>query len=101
MSAVVIDTNVLLVADGQAKQMSPQCRAACVTRLEQVQSREQVVLDHSRLILGEYHHKLNPNRQPSPGRAFLKWLLQRMAMSQHVCYVTITATDKEQTIFAE
>jgi hypothetical protein len=101
MSAIVIDTNVILVADGQAEHMSPQCRVACVKRLEQVQSGEQVVLDHSWLILGEYQNRLDPNRQPTPGSAFLKWLLQRSKMPKHVCFVTITATNEEQTVFAE
>ncbi|MEI8374400.1 MAG: hypothetical protein WCJ35_16370 [Planctomycetota bacterium] len=101
MSAIVIDTNVLLVADGQAEQMSPQCRAACVNRLEKVQSDEQVVLDRSWLILGEYGNRLDANRQPTPGSAFLKWLLQRKMMPQHVCFVTITAMNEEKTIFTE
>ena len=100
MSAIVIDTNVLLVADGQAEQMSPQCRVACVKRLQKVQSDEQVVLDNS-LILGEYGNRLDPSRQPTPGSAFLKWLLQRRMMPQHVCFVTITATNEEQTVFVE
>ncbi len=101
MSAIVIDTNVLLVADRQAEQMSRQCRVACEKRLEKVRSGEQVVLDHSYLILGEYQNKLDPNRRPTPGSAFLKWLLQRRKMTQHVCFVTITATNEERTVFAE
>jgi hypothetical protein len=101
MSAIVIDTNVLLVADGQAEHMSPQCRVACVTRLERIQSGEQVVLDQSWLILNEYGNRLDSKRQPTPGSAFLKWLLQRTKMPQHVCFVKITATNKEQTVFSE
>ncbi len=101
MSAIVIDTNVLLVADGQGTQMSEACRIECETRLRVVQAAEQVVLDTNWLILSEYQHKLFPNRAPSPGNAFVKWLLQRQGMPQHVSWVSITPTNEDPTIFAE
>jgi hypothetical protein len=101
MSAVVIDTNVLLVADGQGKHMSDACRIECEARLKGVQANEQTVLDEGWHILGEYHHKLNPNQSPTPGSAFIKWLLQRQGMQQHVSWVSITSTNAEKTKFAE
>ena len=101
MSAVVIDTNVLLLADGQGKHMSDDCRIACEARLRAVQAGEQTVLDDRWFILGEYRHKLDPNRSPTPGSAFIKWLLQRQGMPQHVSWVSITPSNAEQTKFAE
>lgn len=101
MSAVVIDTNVLLLADGQGQHMSDDCRAECEARLLAVQVGEQTVLDDGWHILREYQHKLEPNKSPTPGSAFVKWLLQRMAMPQHVSLVSITPTNAEQTKFAE
>ena len=71
MSAVVIDTNVLLVADGQATQMSAKCEEECLIRLERVKSTEQVVLDDAWIILGEYHNRLSSNQSPTPGRTLL------------------------------
>lgn len=99
MPAVVIDTNVLLVADGQGGQMSEACQIECVNRLERVRSDEQVVLDHTWLILGEYKNKLNANGVPSAGNAFLKWLLQTQGKS--VYWVTLTSKDSAQTKFDE
>lgn len=101
MTAIVIDTNVLLVADGQAKQMSDACVSACLTRLERVRAKEQVVLDDSSLILDEYHNKLFPYKSQEPGSAFLKWLLQVQGDSRHVSWVTITLTNAEYKTFAE
>ena len=97
MSAIVIDTNVLLVADGQGEHMSEECLIECVERLERVRTSEQVVLDDGWFILGEYQNKLDPNGQPTPGNAFVKWLLQ----AQRIAWVTITPTNAEQTTFAE
>jgi hypothetical protein len=101
MSAVVIDTNVLLVADGQGKHMSDACRIECETRLTAVQAGEQTVLDDGWHILGEYMHKLNPNQSPTPGSAFVKWLLQRQGMVRHVSWVSISPTNQEKTKFEE
>ena len=91
MSAVVIDTNILLVADGQAPHMSPACRIECLNRLERAKATERVVLDQQRLILEEYGRKLNPSkRPPSPGCAFLKWLLVNQANAGRVDMVHST-----------
>ncbi len=101
MTAIVIDTNVLLVADGKAQQMSDVCVGECLTRLERVKAEERVVLDDAQIILGEYHHKLKPYSSPTYGSAFLKWLLQVEGDPNHVSKVTITPRDQEQTLFDE
>ena len=102
MSAVVIDTNVLLVADGQANHMSPACKLECLNRLDGVKASDQVVLDQQRMILEEYGHKLNPSkRPPSPGGAFLKWLLVNQCNPHHTATVTLTPLDGDGTRFAE
>jgi hypothetical protein len=102
MSAIVIDTNVLLVADGKAAQMSPACRAECAQRLEAVKAGECVVLDQGRLILREYQKKLDPSgKPPTPGNLFLKWLMTVWRNERHVSQVPITPINAEQTDFAE
>ncbi|HZI85524.1 MAG TPA: hypothetical protein VFD48_01735 [Pyrinomonadaceae bacterium] len=98
MTAIVIDTNVLLVADGRSGMIS-NCQVECVERLEKVRETEQVVLDYGRLILGEYHNKLEPNGRPTPGNAFLKWLLQTQGRS--VSWVTITPTTGDNKKFEQ
>lgn len=102
MSTIVIDTNVLLVADGQADHMSAACRTECASRLERVKTSEQVVLDRHRLILTEYGNRLNPSkRPPSPGTAFLKWLLVNQCNPKFSSTVDITPLDSEGKRFAE
>lgn len=102
MSAVVIDTNVLLVADGKAGQMTSLCAAQCAHRLEAVRTGGIVVLDQSWLILNEYQNKLNASgRPPTPGNLFLEWLLSNRCNSARVAHVVITPTNAEKTEFVE
>ena len=102
MSAVVIDTNILLVADGQAEHMSLACKIECLDRLKTVQSSEQVVLDFQRIILEEYGHTLDPSkRPPSPGCVFLKWLLVNQCNPLHTSMVNLTPIDNAKTRFSE
>lgn len=76
MQAWVVDTNVLLVADLQHQDVSPDCVTACVLRLQGIKQNGLVALDDGFRILGEYQHKMDPNRGKGMGRAFLKWVLQ-------------------------
>jgi hypothetical protein len=102
MPAVVIDTNVLLVANGMAPQMSDKCRIACIERLAKAKESESVVIDRQYLILVEYHHKLNPYRRPpGPGDAFLRHILQNMNSVAHVAAVDLTPMNAEATDFEE
>jgi hypothetical protein len=102
MSTIVLDTNVLLVANGAAHQMSDACRLACMARLAQARASDAVVVDRQYFILGEYQNGLDPNkRPPGPGDAFLRHLLQNVANSTHVVQVELTPTNPERTDFRE
>jgi hypothetical protein len=102
MSAIVIDTNVLLVANGLAPQMSGACKIECLNRLDHAKQNEAVVVDRRYFILGEYQNKLNPNRRPpGPGDAFVKHILQNMKSNAHVSLVNLTSTNAQRTDFAE
>ena len=102
MSTVVVDTNVLLVANGIAAQMSDGCRLNCIERLERARDGETVVVDRQFLILGEYQNKLNPNRRPpGPGDGFVRYLLQNMANATRVAPVDLTPTNDAKTEFTE
>jgi predicted nucleic acid-binding protein len=92
MDAVVIDTNVLLIANGSHDGFSQNCRDTCVQRLLQRQRAGVVVIDDASRILGEYSHKTRPNQPKGVGDAFLKWLLQNQANRKRVHRVSITPT---------
>lgn len=81
MNFVVIDTNVLMVAneDFPPEQADDDCVRACIDRLIAIQngsSGERVVLDDDDRLIGEYQQTLKSSQQPSTGRAFLYWLFQ-------------------------
>lgn len=89
MSTVVIDTNVLLVANRRHDGVSGPCIAACVERLLNVRAAETVVLDDGRRIISEYASNFQPARQPGVGDEFMKWLAQNQANGDRVHLVRI------------
>ena len=95
----VIDTNVLLVANEQHADVSPDCVAACVRRLVEMQAHGITVIDDAHLIFGEYQNKTHIKPPKGVGDVFLKWLLRNLSNSQRVEQVAITALEKHS--FAE
>lgn len=69
---VVLDTNVVHVANGETSQAGPGCVTACVDRMERIkQGKERLVLDDQDRILKEYP---TPPGQLGAGHAFVKWV---------------------------
>lgn len=99
MTEVVIDTNVLLVADGLHDDVSDLCHSQCVARLQEVKAFGTVVIDDEYRILLEYQNKLSANKIRGAGGAFLKWLLQNAANPDRVAQVHLTETGEDA--FAE
>lgn len=88
-SLAVVDTNVLLVANGQHLEISPGCVIACVQALDNLRKDGCVVLDDGYEILNEYGQKTKPNTGNRVGDAFLKWLLQNSGNTRHIAQVHI------------
>ena len=86
----VIDTNVLLVANGAHGDISAGCVEECVRRLQAMQASGTVVIDDGYRIVSEYMNKNRPNAQKGVGNVFLKWLLQNSANLQRVQAVPLT-----------
>lgn len=91
MSTVVIDTNVLLVANQQHQDISEECVLACTQKLLEAQRQGIIVVDDSYRIISEYRNKPDINGT-RVGDVFLKWLLQNQANTARVHQVTITET---------
>lgn len=89
----VIDTNVLLVANEQHKDVSSDCVTACVRRLTDMQANGITVIDDAFLILGEYQNKTHIRPPKGVGDVFLKWLLRNLSNPQRVEQVAITELD--------
>lgn len=96
MTTVVIDTNVLLVAEGQHEDISDTCRKACTNSLTTIRENNVVVLDDGYRILNEYQNKIDTKRGKGVGAAFLKWLFQNLANPRHVQQVHVNESKADQ-----
>jgi hypothetical protein len=89
MSVAVIDTNVILVANGQHPEVSPACVINCALTLQSVMRSGRLALDEDFLILREYLNKTQPKKSNRPGDAFVKWALNNQRNKKHVDQVTL------------
>lgn len=94
MSVTVVDTNVILVANGQHADVSPECVINCLRALERVKNSGKLVLDEGFLIIREYQNKTQPKNGNRPGDAFVKWALNNRCNSKHVDQVTLLEHDE-------
>ena len=100
MGAVVIDTNVILVAKGISPQAWCSCVTACRERLDQIiegaeEELEKIVIDDKRAILGEYIGYLEDDDSTTEARInghFLEWFIRNYENSEECVQVTITPT---------
>jgi len=96
---VVVDTNVLLVAEGRSS-YTLTCRAACGDVLNDIRMNKIVVLDSGREILREYGNKLAVKKgQPGLGYAFWKWLVNT-TLSHDRCE-TVDLTENLERVYDE
>jgi len=99
MSEVVVDTNVLHVAEGMHDEVTDECKLACSQRLLDIRKGWIVVIDDDFRVLREYQKKFDLKRHHGAGAVFLKWLLQNKANPRHVVRVPLTEVAEDQ--FAE
>lgn len=90
MMRAVIDTNVLLVANGQHADVSEDCVKECIKRLKAMMESGVTVIDDNFRILGEYQQKTSLSPPKGPGDIFLKWLLRNERNPSHVEQVQLT-----------
>ena len=74
----VVDTNVILVANGQHSDVSPACVAACQDWLQRLMAEGRVALDDDYAIVGEYQHKTHASDGQGVGDAFVRWVLHHV-----------------------
>lgn len=89
-SRCVVDTNVLVTANGGNDAATPECAAACAASLRQLSTSGHVFIDTGGRIVEEYRHNLAPFGQPQAGNVFLKWLLTNEWNPTRVTRVPIT-----------
>ncbi len=96
---VVVDTNVVVVANGRSEQASSDCVETCGERLEEIMHGEvKLVLDNRWIILREYMQNLRSNGA-DVGDRFLGWLL--VNKDERCDLVPITPVDGSENEFEE
>ena len=84
MTASVVDTNVLVVANGANAQANAEpdsaCRLTAIDALTDIKDRRRLLLDAGGEILDEYRKHCNYSGQPGVGDQFFRWAHQNAAM---------------------
>ena len=97
----VVDTNVAIVANGDADQADNQCFEACVRRLESLIVKETIAIDDKNLILFEYGRRLDFAGQPGVGDMFFRYVFDNQYWDDRIRRVTITPSENERRSFEE
>lgn len=95
----MIDTNVVLVANGAHADVSPDCVIECIDRLQALMESGRVVIDDAYRIVGEYLNNTTPKGNKKPGDVFVLWLLRNSANARRVEQVALT--EQAPDVFAE
>lgn len=74
----VVDTNVILVANGQHPGVTQACQTCCVHWLERIMKEGRVVVDDAYEIMGEYLHKTHSSGGDGVGDQFVRWVLHNL-----------------------
>lgn len=88
--AVIVDTNVAMVASRRTQTADDRCVDACIKRLRDIQQTGGLLVDDKGLILREYTKNLGFNGQPGAGEVFAKWAHDHQAIPARVRQVAIT-----------
>jgi len=98
MDAVIVDTNVIGIANRKGDHASQDCVESCERRLHQILSnREKVVVDEGWRIFGEYDRYVNLGTRKWIGDIFVKTLLQNLknpAICEMVHITPVKITDR-------
>jgi len=98
--AVLVDTNVAVVANFQHENAQPDCVIASIDALSRAR-RQLVLVDDEQRFFNEYRGQLSHSGQPGAGDAFFKWLWDNQANPKRCRQIAITPLDASGTEFAE
>jgi len=93
MTAVVVDTNVAVVANGRSDHVPLACVKNCIAALATAVRQQVVVADRGMRIFAEYRRHLLPSGQPGVGDLFFKHVWLNQANQQHCELVDIHPVD--------
>jgi len=97
----VVDTNVLVVANGRATHVDEACRLSCVDELARLARNEVVCVDDKGLILREYERRTEQRGQAEPGTVFFKHVWQKMGDPNRIHVASVDPLDPEGRDFSD
>jgi len=108
MGIFVIDTNVLVVANGDNDKVDESCQISCIMKIKSLLKGEIIVLDDKRIIMREYTKRLrnfrkfhNSGGKGRLGDQFLFYLFNNLYDSSRVHRVAITCYSDDRREFQE
>ena len=103
MNTVIVDTNVIIAANGEAEHASLDDVEKCQNRIKQIlEQQEMSLVDDGWRILNEYQRYVNLRTRKGIGDLFVKTLLQNLMRIPAICtMVRITSLDGSETDFDE
>lgn len=91
----IVDTNVLIAANGRDTHADLQCQLASIEALEKISSGEILILDSIGLIMDEYAKYCSYKGEPGVGDYFFKYIHDHQQVESKCLMVQITQ-DKEK-----
>lgn len=102
MAVVVVDTNVIVIANVVDDDDRKNCRELCIERLNQIITQQEIiVIDDGWRILTEYINNTNPNTKKGIGDLIVKRLLQNRSNPSICRIVHISSLTGNGTEFNE
>jgi hypothetical protein len=97
----LVDTNVLISANGRDTHADLECQLKCIGTLEKIKSNKIVLLDNLGLILDEYSHHCNYKGEPGVGDYFFKYVHDNQLVKNNCIIIEITRDSQDQNNFNE
>lgn len=92
---VVIDTNVLVVANGRQTTVGDRCQLACIEALIEARDQQVVCVDVLDRIMTEYSPYANYSGSPGVGDLFFRYVFDNQHVGSRVQRVAIDPIDDE------
>jgi hypothetical protein len=97
MRSTVVDTNVLVVANGRDGDYSVRCQLAAIETLSALKARGRVGLDELGEIIDEYRRYCRGSGEPGVGDEFFRWVFEH----QYTHCERVHLTPDEDRTYAE
>ncbi|HEY6632884.1 MAG TPA: hypothetical protein VIZ90_15645 [Rhizobiaceae bacterium] len=98
---IVVDTNVIVVANGRQTHADLACQLACTEALQNAKEKSLVLVDNQNLIFEEYQRHANHSGEPGTGDAFFSYLYDNQYSGKVVRQIPITPVTDEKRGFEE